>query len=99
MSARWSRQSKRRRCGLELGCGVRMAEMVEMVEMVWEYPGPPRLKRTALRLRVVHRGVAETERGWRVLETSHPPVYYSLPTDVGTELLEASARGTSMCGV
>jgi len=73
--------------------------MAEIVESVWEYPRPPRLERTGLRLRVVHGGVvvAQTERGWRVLETSHPPVYYFPPGDVRLDLLEPSARGTSFC--
>ena len=73
--------------------------MAETVESVWEYPRPPRLERTGLRLRVVHAGVvvAETERGWRVLETSHPPVYYFPPADIHMALLEPSARGTSFC--
>ena len=73
--------------------------MAETVESVWEYPRPPRLERTALRLRVVHGGVvvAATARGWRVLETSHPPVYYFPAEDVRMEMMEPSARGTSFC--
>ncbi len=69
------------------------------VESVWAYPRPPRLERTTLRLRVVDDGVliAETVRGWRVLETSHPPVYYIPPVDVRMDLLWPSARGTSFC--
>lgn len=53
-------------------------------ESVWDYPRPPRLEPVAKRLRVVLNGrtVAETERGWRVLETSHPPVYYLPREDV-----------------
>jgi uncharacterized protein (DUF427 family) len=31
--------------------------------------------------------IAETTRGWRVLETSHPPVYYIPPEDVRSEHL------------
>ncbi|WP_353069318.1 hypothetical protein RBB75_01675 [Tunturibacter empetritectus] len=43
-------------------------------ESVWDYPRPPRLERTERHLRVVHEGVmvAETRRGMRILETSHP---------------------------
>lgn len=68
-------------------------------ESVWDYPRPPRLERTARRLRVVHAGVvvAETVRGWRVLETSHPPVYYVPQEDVRIEWMRRSARRGSFC--
>ena len=44
-------------------------------ESVWDYPRPPRLESTTRHLRVVHAGIvlAETCRGLRILETSHPP--------------------------
>jgi uncharacterized protein (DUF427 family) len=47
-------------------------------ESVWDYPRPPRLKKCAARLRVIFGGrtIADTTSGSRVLETSHPPVYY-----------------------
>ncbi|HJL16706.1 MAG TPA: DUF427 domain-containing protein [Sandaracinaceae bacterium LLY-WYZ-13_1] len=47
-------------------------------ESVWDYPRPPRVEPVAQPLRVVHRGalLARTDRGLRVLETSHPPCYY-----------------------
>lgn len=65
-------------------------------ESVWDYPRPPRLEKTKARLRVVHGGevVAETTRGYRVLETSHPPTYYIPPEDVRSELLRPSNRRT-----
>ena len=71
----------------------------EAVESVWNYPRPPRLERTERRLTVEHRGVklAETVRGMRVLETSHPPVYYLPPADVAMGLIEPSARRGSFC--
>jgi uncharacterized protein (DUF427 family) len=67
-------------------------------ESVWDYPRPPRLEPTSKHLRVVFNGVtvAETRRAIRVLETSHPPVYYIPPADVRWEYLHA-APGTSMC--
>ena len=60
-------------------------------ESVWDYPRPPRIEPVAERLRVVFAGriVAETARGHRVLETSHPPVYYFPPEDVAMDLLAA----------
>jgi uncharacterized protein (DUF427 family) len=53
-------------------------------ESVWDYPRPPRLEPVARPLRVVFGGrtLAETGRALRVLETSHPPVYYLPPEDV-----------------
>ena len=67
-------------------------------ESVWDYPRPPRLERTAKRLRVVFAGttIAETTQGWRLLETSHPPVYYFPPADILPEALVATPR-TSYC--
>jgi uncharacterized protein (DUF427 family) len=40
--------------------------------------------------------IAETRAGFRVLETSHPPVYYIPPADIQTRFLERSAR-SSFC--
>lgn len=67
-------------------------------ESVWDYPRPPRLEPTSRRLRVVFHGetVAETRRGQRVLETSHPPVYYFPREDVAMKLLH-EVDGTSYC--
>lgn len=47
-------------------------------ESVWDYPRPPRVEPVARRLRVMLAGrvVADSVSGHRVLETSHPPVYY-----------------------
>ena len=67
-------------------------------ESVWDYPRPPRLEPVPERLRVVFDGVtiADSERGYRVLETSHPPVYYIPYQDVRLEFLEP-AEGRSLC--
>ncbi len=67
-------------------------------ESVWDYPRPPKLERTAKRLEVIFEGVriADTHRGYRVLETSHPPVYYLPPDDIATEYLR-EAGGGSYC--
>jgi uncharacterized protein (DUF427 family) len=69
------------------------------VESVWEYPRPPRLEPTASRIRVVQGGVviADTTRAFRVLETSHPPVFYLPPTDVRLDLLRPAERRDSFC--
>jgi uncharacterized protein (DUF427 family) len=67
-------------------------------ESVWDYPRPPRLEATPRRLRIEFAGavIAETTRAYRVLETSHPPVYYLPPDDVRMDLLVPEA-GRSFC--
>ena len=67
-------------------------------ESVWDYPRPPRVEATGRLLRVVFNGVtvAETRRAQRVLETSHPPVYYVPSRDVVLEYL-VEAPGSSWC--
>lgn len=65
-------------------------------ESVWDYPRPPRLEATKKRLRVVFNGItiADTVNGYRVLETSHPPVYYIPQADIRMEHLLATSRNT-----
>lgn len=67
-------------------------------ESVWDYPRPPRLEACPRHLQVVFAGqvVAETREGYRVLETSHPPVYYVPPRDVREQFL-VRAPGRSFC--
>ena len=59
------------------------------MQSVWDYPRPPRVEASTRSIRVVFAGVtiAETTHAFRVLETSHPPVYYIPPADVRTEYL------------
>lgn len=47
-------------------------------ESVWDYPRPPRVESTNKLIQVVFGGqtIVETRQALRVLETSHPPVYY-----------------------
>jgi uncharacterized protein (DUF427 family) len=63
-------------------------------ESVWAYPRPAIAEPTALRLRIVHYGVtvADTVRGVRTLETSHPPTYYFPRADVHATLLHPAER-------
>jgi uncharacterized protein (DUF427 family) len=65
-------------------------------ESVWDYPRPPRVEPVPERLRVVLGGevVAETTRGWRVLETSGAPVFYLPLADCADRALEPSAHRT-----
>ena len=67
-------------------------------ESVWDYPRPPGVEPTSKRVRVVFNGVvvADTVNAKRVLETSHPPVYYIPPDDIRMEHL-SPAPGSSLC--
>jgi uncharacterized protein (DUF427 family) len=67
-------------------------------ESVWDYPRPPALEPVDEHVRIVFDGriLADTRGAWRVLETSHPPVYYLPPGDLDQEMLEA-AEGESYC--
>lgn len=68
-------------------------------ESVWDYPRPPRLEAVPETLRVVFNGeeIANTTRGFRVLETSHPPVYYFPQRDVRMKLARRHATTASFC--
>lgn len=69
-----------------------------MSESVWDYPRPPRVEpaRRPVRVEFAGRTVAASDRALRLLETSHPPVYYIPLDDVEAEVLQSSAR-TSYC--
>ena len=69
-----------------------------MAESVWDYPRPPRIEKTPKRLVVEAGGqvIADTTRGLRVLETSHPPTYYIPTDDIEMSLLQPSSR-RSIC--
>jgi uncharacterized protein (DUF427 family) len=65
-------------------------------ESVWDYPRPPRVEETSRRVQVTFGGllVAETTAAKRVLETSHPPVYYIPPEDVRRDVLRPAGGGS-----
>ncbi|HEY9645858.1 MAG TPA: DUF427 domain-containing protein [Chroococcidiopsis sp.] len=65
-------------------------------ESVWDYPRPPRLEESSKTIQIVFNTVviAETQRSQRVLETSHPPVYYIPPEDVLLQYFSRTARST-----
>lgn len=68
-------------------------------ESVWDYPRPPALEPVSKSLRIEHQGVilADTHKGFRVLETSHPPVYYFPQVDLKTEFFEQVSAKQSFC--
>ena len=63
-------------------------------ESVWDYPRPPRLEDCAETIKAVidDEVIAESTQTKRVLETSHPPVYYIPSADILMELLKPSDR-------
>lgn len=65
-------------------------------ESVWDYPRPPALEDVSERIRVVFGDttMADTTNAKRVLETSHPPVYYVPPEDICMEQLHQEAQTT-----
>lgn len=67
-------------------------------ESVWDYPRPPRLEDTDKHIQIVFNSIviADTRRAKRVLETSHPPVYYLPPDDIQRQYL-IPAEGSSFC--
>ncbi len=68
-------------------------------ESVWDYPRPPRLEPTPRRIQITLGGttIADTSRALRILETSHPPVYYLPQADLAMHLLHPSPRRGSFC--
>lgn len=67
-------------------------------ESVWDYPRPPRVESRSERVIVRLGGqvIADTTDAVRVLETSHPPVYY-LPLNSFPAGVLVPVQGTSFC--
>ncbi|MFN2451049.1 MAG: DUF427 domain-containing protein [Candidatus Dormibacteria bacterium] len=67
-------------------------------ESVWDYPRPPRVETVhgTVEVWLDDAVLASSIRPLRVLETSHPPVYYLPREDVRTDLLTPSST-TSYC--
>lgn len=65
---------------------------------MWDYPRPPRVEAVTERVTITLGGVVIVDTGHavRVLETSHPPVYYVPVTDFAPSVLVPSA-GDSWC--
>jgi len=68
-------------------------------ESVWDYPRPPKLEATNKTLKVVFNEIviAQTNRGKRILETSHPPTYYIPKEDIEMQYLREVAGKSSFC--
>lgn len=67
-------------------------------ESVWAYPRPPQLEATNCHLRIVYNDevIADSNRAFRVLETSHPPTYYIPEEDFKSDAL-ILVGGSSFC--
>jgi uncharacterized protein (DUF427 family) len=67
-------------------------------ESVWDYPRPPRVEPVDARVTIDLGGerIVDTRDVVRVLETSHPPVYY-LPITAFVEGALTRATGSSFC--
>lgn len=65
-------------------------------ESVWDYPRPPQLEQVDEVVRIFHNGVkiVETKSAYRVLETSHPPVFYIPRSAIDSQFLVESDRQT-----
>lgn len=67
-------------------------------ESVWDYPRPPRFERGSRHVQVFFAGncIADSTRAVRVLETSHPPVFYFPWDDIQPGALQV-VEATSFC--
>lgn len=67
-------------------------------ESVWDYPRPPRLEPTSEHVQIFFGGelIADTVSAVRVLETSHPPVYY-LPLEDFAPGSLVPTHGSTVC--
>ena len=65
-------------------------------ESVWDYPRPPAVEAMNQHVQIVFNDViiADTQRAQRVLETSHPPVYYIPAVDIKMQYLRPTPKAT-----
>lgn len=67
-------------------------------ESVWDYPRPPLLEKVNKTIEIYFNAtqIVCTNRAYRVLETSHPPVYY-IPFDDVTDARLLPSEHTTFC--
>ena len=65
-------------------------------ESVWDYPRPPRLEAFDGIVKVISKGIiiAESSQSYRILETSHPPVFYIPKEDIEMKYLKQIDKTT-----
>jgi len=63
-------------------------------ESVWDYPRPPRVEACHKTIRIMLNDLVlvQTSSAFRVLETSHPPVFYVPQEDIQMRFLEANTK-------
>jgi uncharacterized protein (DUF427 family) len=68
-------------------------------ESVWDYPRPPALVPSTKRvlIRLGDTVIADTDRAWRVLETSHPPTWYVPRESITPGVLRRSRAASTLC--
>lgn len=68
-------------------------------ESVWDYPRPPRLEPVNKHIKVYWHNhlLGSTNQAYRVLETSHPPVYYLPQEDIQMALMQKNAGQRTFC--
>jgi uncharacterized protein (DUF427 family) len=73
---------------------LQQAQLENETESVWDYPRPPRLEPSLKRIQVVFNEVtiADSYNTYRVLETSHPPVYYIPPEAIQMQYLHKTSQ-------
>ncbi|MFT6857312.1 MAG: hypothetical protein ACJA0X_003301 [Cyclobacteriaceae bacterium] len=67
-------------------------------ESVWDYPRPPAIEPFKGHLRIVFQGevIVDTNKAYRILETSHPPSFYLPLADFKPDTIKKIA-GSSYC--
>jgi uncharacterized protein (DUF427 family) len=65
-------------------------------ESVWDYPRPPSLQTVDQKIQIIFNDqtIANTNQAYRVLETSHPPVYYLPRADIQMQYLHITDRNS-----
>ena len=65
---------------------------------MWDYPRPPKLESFNGHIRIIFNQqiILDTNKAFRVLETSHPPTYYLPVSDFRAGVLQPAAK-TSFC--
>lgn len=68
-------------------------------ESVWDYPRPPACEPTSDHVKIFlgDEVLADTKKAYRVLETSHPPVYYIPQADINMQKLQKTGGSSSYC--
>lgn len=67
-------------------------------ESVWDYPRPPKLEKFSGHIRIVFNNeiIVDSNKAFRLLETSHPPTYYIPISDFEEGVLQPISK-TSFC--